>query len=503
MFDSPKFKSFAASALTMPLALANVLPVDAYVPLVKASGNINKGRENITKLSYLNNNALESVKNIPEIMVGAVPRLNLRKVFDDIGLDINQKYNSYEELTSAKNKRGEIIVDGFISKTNDYILKPLKNISDLSKVTAKEEKILVDQVIQRVNKVSDQLLRTVNDSESVSRAQLRSDLLYMHIQSTEYNINHELSALPSFQEKNKQKVLAEKFGYVKNITNEDFLDENIDIFKDLLSIDSNFKARRAHEIKQFNSYVKLTGTMQVSEDLQDTLVKLFPGVPKENFAKVALVEDPSMTFRGSIVVLLAPDESEKLLPVINLKNIQQKINDQNITDPEKIKLEYETVIANELTHIAMKEKFGVLNQTKSFFKNYLELPDYKGMNNFHFNELVSDYISAVINPKGSLVTLIARDEDRYQFSELTAKNFLKSQGFTDKEILSLKKIPSEPKRLKVLNLLAVLKGKNINKLNTDFIQEFKQIGDSLMKHAKFIYELKQTQTTEFAEDESR
>jgi hypothetical protein len=102
-----------------------------------------------------------------------------------------------------------------------------------------------------------------------------------------------------------------------------------------------------------------------------------------------------------------------------------------------------------------------------------------------------------------LVTLIARDEDRYQFSELTAKNFLKSQGFTDKEILSLKKIPSEPKRLKVLNLLAVLKGKNINKLNTDFIQEFKQIGDSLMKHAKFIYELKQTQTTEFAEDESR
>jgi hypothetical protein len=239
-----------------------------------------------------------------------------------------------------------------------------------------------------------------------------------------------------------------------------------------------FTAPRADEITKYNPIVKITASEKVPTDLQASLSKLFPTVDPKSFETIYTVDDPSMSFRGVNI----RTKGGSRIPVINPKNIVKVAQNRGITDPNQIEVMKNGVIANELTHSAMPELFGNLTSDKSFFANYSD-PFYHSMNNLQFNELISDVVTASIDPQNAIVSALKTDEDRYKYIDLTVKKYLEKKGFTEQEIKDIESAKDNQRQL-LLESLAKNKNLEIEALSNGFRDHLLKLGEDLIEHAQ-------------------
>jgi hypothetical protein len=109
------------------------------------------------------------------------------------------------------------------TEMENYVLAPLRKLEgeDLSSLTPEQEKKLVEEVIDRGNAVGDQIVKFIGSDDL--RAKTLNILTNGLITSV---IDNNFDHLPSFKGKNdNEKILAEKFGLVYNVTNADFINE--------------------------------------------------------------------------------------------------------------------------------------------------------------------------------------------------------------------------------------------------------------------------------------
>ena len=354
----------------------------------------------------------------------------------------------------------------------EYVLAPLQG-KDLKNFTSEQEKKLVKEVFDRGNAVGDQIVKSIgsDDLRAKTLEDLTNDLTIV--------VNRHFEELPSFKGNNdNEKILAEKFGLVNNITNSDFIDAKI-TYKDLTSKEAGyFTAPRAGEITKYNPFVNITESEKVPSDLQASLSKLFSTVDPKSFETINIVDDPSMSFRGSNI----GTEGGSSIPLINPKNIVKVAQNRGITDPNQIEVMKNGVIANELAHSAMGELFGNLTSNKSFFANYSD-PFYHSMNNLQFNELISDVVTASIDPQNAIISALKTDEPRYEYTDKTVKRYLEGKGFTSEEIKNIESA-QDNQRQSLLESLAKNKNLDIGVLNSGFKDYLLEIGNNLIKHAQ-------------------
>jgi hypothetical protein len=290
-----------------------------------------------------------------------VSEFDLKKIFETIKLDPNQNFNSFEEVSNLKGQDGQSIPEKIQAEMRQYVLAPLTELQgkDLSSLTPEEEKKFVQDVFDRANEVGDQIVKSIGSKH------LRANTLNILTSDLTAITNSVFESLPSFQgENDNEKVLAEKFGLVYNITNDDFINEQPISYEDLTSKEAGyFTAPRAGEITKYNPFVNITESEKVPSDLQASLSKLFSTVDPKSFETINIVDDPSMSFRGSNI----GTEGGSRIPLINPKNIVEVAQKRGITDPSQIEVMKNGVIANELAHSAMGELFGDLTSDKSFF----------------------------------------------------------------------------------------------------------------------------------------
>jgi hypothetical protein len=97
-----------------------------------------------------------------------------------------------------------------------YVLAPLtEQDKGLSSLTPEQEKKLVQDVFDRANDIGDQIVKSIGSKHLRANTLniLTSDLITSVV-------NNSFKDLPSFKGKNdNEKVLAEKFGLVYNVTN--------------------------------------------------------------------------------------------------------------------------------------------------------------------------------------------------------------------------------------------------------------------------------------------
>jgi hypothetical protein len=355
----------------------------------------------------------------------------------------------------------------------EYVLAPLQG-KDLKNLTSEQEKKLVEDVFNRGNAVGDQIVKFIGSGDL--RAKTLEDLTN---NLTTTVVNNHFEKLPSFNGKNdNEEILAKKFGLVNNITNSDFIYEKI-TYKDLTSKEGGYvTAPRADEITKYNPFVKITESEKVPSDLQALLSKFFPTVDPKSFETINIVNDPSMSFRGSNI----RTEGGSNIPLINPKNIAKVAQDQGITDPSHIELIQNGIIANELAHSAMGKLFGDLTPDKSFFGKYSDT-FYHSMNNQQFNELISDVLTAQANPRDAIISALKTDEPRYEYTDKTAKRYLKEKGFTEQEIKNIESA-KDNQRQSLLESLAKEKGLEIDDLSNGFRDHLLELGNNLIQHAQ-------------------
>jgi hypothetical protein len=425
--------------------------------------------------TYSSSNTLEVwLANNPSI--DNVSEFDLKKIFQKIGLDPNTSFNSFEEVSNLKGADGQLIEEKIQAEMRQYVLTPLTELQgkDLSSLTPAEEKKFVHDVFDRANEVGDQIVKSVGSKH------LRANTLNILTSDLTAITNSVFESLPSFQgENDNEKVLAEKFGLVYNITNDDFINEQPISYEDLTSKEAGyFIAPRAGEITKYNPFVNITESEKVPSDLQASLSKLFSTVDPKSFETINIVDDPSMSFRGSNI----PTEGGSRIPLINPKNIVEVAQKRGITDPSQIEVMKNGVIANELAHSAMGELFGDLTSDKSFFANYSD-PFYHSMNNQQFNELISDVVTANTDPQNAIVSALKTDEARYEYSDKTVKRYLEGKGFTSEEINKIESA-DDNQRQSLLESLAKNKNLEIGALSSGFKDYLLEIGNNLIKHAQ-------------------
>jgi hypothetical protein len=404
-----------------------------------------------------------------------VSEFDLKKIFQKIGLDPNKNFNSFEEVSNLKGNDGQSIPEKIQAEMRQYLLAPLTELQgkDLSSLTPTEEKKFVQDVFDRANEVGGQIVKSVGSKH------LRANTLNILTRDLTGITNSVFESLPSFQgENDNQKILAEKFGLVYNITNDDFINEKPISYEDLTSKKGYYAAPRAGEITKYNPFVNIAESEKVPSDLQASLSKLFPTVPSKSFETINTVDDPSMSFRGANI----STEGGSKIPLINPKNIVKVAQNQGITDPSQIEVMKNGVIANELTHSAMGELFGNLTSDKSFFANYSD-PFYHSMNNQQFEELISDVVTVNIDPKNAIVFALKVDESRREYTDKTVKRYLEGKGFTLEEINKIESA-DDNQRQSLLESLAKNKNLEIGALSSGFRDHLLELGGNLIKHAQ-------------------
>jgi hypothetical protein len=402
-------------------------------------------------------------------------KFDLKNIFEKMGLDPNKSFNSFEEVLNLKGNDGQLIEKKIHAEMRKYVLAPLtEQDKSLSSLTPEQEKKLVQDVFDRGNEVGDQIVKSIGSKH------LRANTLNILTSDLADITKSVFEPLPSFKGKNdNQKVLAEKFGLVYNVTNGDFINKKPISYGDLTSKKPGyFTAPRADEITKYNSIVKITESEKVPSDLQVSLSKLFPTVDPKSFETIYTVDDPSMSFRGVNI----RTEGGSRIPVINPKNIVKVAQNRGITDPNQIEVMKNGVIANELAHSAMGELFGNLTSDKSFFANYSD-PFYHSMNNLQFNELISDVVTASIDPQNAIISALKTDEARYEYTDKTVKRYLEGKGFTSEEINKIESA-KDNQRQSLLESLAKNKNLEIEALSNGFRDYLLELGKNLIKHAQ-------------------
>jgi hypothetical protein len=363
------------------------------------------------------------------------------------------------------------------TEMENYVLAPLRELDkDLSSLTPEQEKELVQKVFDRGNAVGDQIVKFIGSDD------LRAKTLENLTSNLTTVVNYHLEELPSFKGKNdNEKILAEKFGLVYNVTNGDFINEKPISYEDLTSKKPGyFTAPRADEIKKYNPFVEITASEKVPEDVKKSVSGFFPTVPLKSFEIIYTVDDPSMSFRG----VNLPTQGGSNIPLINPKNIAKVAQDQGITDSSHIELIQNGIIANELSHSAMGGLFGnhVLVPEKSFFGKYSDT-FYQSMNNQQFNELISDVVTAQTNPRDAIVSALKTNESRYEYTDRTAKRYLQGKGFTLEDINKIESADDNQMQ-SLLESLAKEKGLEIDDLSNGFRDHLLELGKNLIQHAQ-------------------
>jgi hypothetical protein len=359
-----------------------------------------------------------------------------------------------------------------------YLINPLQD-KDLSSLTPEQEKKLVQEVFNRANELGDKIVKSIDSDD------LRAKTLQNLTSNLTTVVNDYFEQLPSFKGKNdNEKILAEKFGLVYNVTNGDFIYDKI-TYKDLTSKKEYYAAPRADEITKYNPFVEITASEKVPEDVKKSVSGFFRKVDSMSFDKIDIfdkiniVDDPSMASRGSNI----STQGGSNIPLINPRNIAKVAENQGITDPNQIKVIKNGIIANELAHSAMDRLFGDnLTSDKSFFVNYSD-PFYKSMNNHQFNELISDVVTAQTNSRDAIVSALRTNEDGYKYTDLTAKRYLEGKGFTKQEIKDIESA-EDNQRQSLLESLAKNKNLEIEELSNGFKDYLLELGNNLIKHAQ-------------------
>ena len=402
----------------------------------------------------------------------APPPLDLTKMAQE-ALGNIQKIKDDNELTGRdRTQMISQIQDQIRNKIREYVFSPLDSV-DFANLDPEEEKKLIESLFERANEAGDQIVKSMvlDETGNDPLQNLRSGLLYDLTEDIEYTVNTTLEDLPSFEGENDNEViLAEKFGIVRNITNDDFID--IGITYDQLKDGGPFSAPR--DIEVYNPYIKISGTSPVSEDIQKELSRLFPDVDPKYFERIYITDDPSMTFRGANI----PTNKGAGIPVINPENIAARAEDSN-TDHD---ITTGRIIANELAHSAFFHMFPSLDPYGSCFGDYSD-PNYRMMNNHQFNELISDAASAQFDPSQAITEALKTDEDRYKFTKAATVTYLESRGFTPQEIEQIE-LAAPENRQQTLSELTERKNLQIDDLNRGFQKYMYDLMQDLMGYAK-------------------
>jgi hypothetical protein len=148
-------------------------------------------------------------------------KFDLKNIFEKMGLDPNKSFNSFEEVLNLKGNDGQLIEKKIHAEMRKYVLAPLtEQDKSLSSLTPEQEKKLVQDVFDRGNEVGDQIVKSIGSKH------LRANTLNILTSDLADITKSVFEPLPSFKGKNdNQKVLAEKFGLVYNVTNADFINE--------------------------------------------------------------------------------------------------------------------------------------------------------------------------------------------------------------------------------------------------------------------------------------
>ena len=105
------------------------------------------------------------------------------------------------------------------------------------------------------------------------------------------------------------------------------------------------------------------------------------------------------------------------------------------------------------------------------------------MNNLQFNELISDVVTASIDPQNAIISALKTDEPRYEYTDKTVKRYLEGKGFTSEEIKNIESA-QDNQRQSLLESLAKNKNLDIGVLNSGFKDYLLEIGNNLIKHAQ-------------------
>jgi hypothetical protein len=425
---------------------------------------------------------------------------SLSQILRDLGLETSTKFASFEELSAFEIRPGQKLENEIQEKIRKYTFSPIaellgnnKDLNNLSaadnellktklkNLTQEEEKNLVESVFSKANQVSDQIVKTISANSDGDDPQkyLRAKVLNNLTIDLKYVTNEIFESLPSFQgENDNEKILSDKFRLVYNLSNDDFIHQQIEYKKNFTKQDDYFSAPRANQVNNYNAFVNIVGQKDVPEYVQESLKKLFPTVDSKNFEKINIVDDPSMSFRGANI----PTDTGNTIAVINPKNITAVAQREGITDLTQIQASEDSTIANELVHSAMKELFKDSDSEKLFFKNYSD-SSYQDMNDLQFRELISNIGSTAINPSEAIVESLKTNEPRYEYSKLTTQKYLQARGFDQTEIKDIESASPE-KRQGILESLVKKKNIDIDQLNTDFRDYLVSLGQDLIGHAQ-------------------